>query len=759
MVKEYQESGPYRHLVIGDLVEDELLQGTRDDLRNNIQATLKETDIYKVFQTGDLANINGLPAEERALLPHLSLQFVFQTGDLANIDGLPAEERALLPHLRGALLPHLRGALYSLEFRQRALLPHLSRLRGALYSLEFRRLVAEWTGAGPLSGAHIDLSINAYGHTGHLLCHDDVIGTRKGGGGEGGPLSGVHIDLSINAYGHTGHLLCHDDVIGTRKVSYILYLVDPSWDKGEKPDGGALQLYPLAEEGKLGTPAFAPSKVIPPQWNQMVLFAVDPGRSFHDEVFSEEQPRLSISGWFHGAHDDELKDWSQEIIQQGKAHEERFQSLVASMSTLAQLESGANGDTASAAAADPTAPGPFKEYAPPSKKPAAKVEDVQLGDWINPQYLEEYAAPSKKPAAKSRDVQLGDWINTQYPEESTQAQCRETFESNGSTVQLHRFLKPDVADKIAAAIRAADAADGLGYMEASAFDVGVRGGWKPDPPADTEDDAPGELLRQVRNVFATAPFRELLQSLTGLDVNGHRAAARRFRPGLDYTLATPQSWDCGEDCLVLDAVLCFVDDKEPYKEAAWVQDEVGGYHTYLGGDDGDDGGAEAEGAEGAGDAEGAESAGAPDYKGDEVGSLLYQAPDAAVYKADEGGSMLSADEGNSLLSVCAANNAVVSPDAAVYKADEGGSLLSVSAANNALSLVLRDDAEVLSFIKYVSAAAPGSRYDVAAEYVVAGGDDDDDGSDQEGEPDGEQAGAGADEAGEAGPASKRRKAS
>jgi Oxoglutarate and iron-dependent oxygenase degradation C-term len=65
---------------------------------------------------------------------------------------------------------------------------------------------------------------------------------------------------------------------------------------------------------------------------------------------------------------------------------------------------------------------------------------------------------------------------------------------------------------------------------------------------------------------------------------------------------------------------------------------------------------------------------------------------------------------------------------AVYKADDAGSLLSVSASFNALSLVLRDDANVLSFIKYVSSAAPGSRYDIAAEYVV---DASGDGSDSE----------------------------
>jgi Oxoglutarate and iron-dependent oxygenase degradation C-term len=63
---------------------------------------------------------------------------------------------------------------------------------------------------------------------------------------------------------------------------------------------------------------------------------------------------------------------------------------------------------------------------------------------------------------------------------------------------------------------------------------------------------------------------------------------------------------------------------------------------------------------------------------------------------------------------------------AVYKADDAGSLLSVSASFNALSLVLRDDANVLSFIKYVSSAAPGSRYDIAAEYVVDATSDDSD---------------------------------
>lgn len=78
---------------------------------------------------------------------------MYQTGDLANMDGLPEESKRLLPSLFA--------------------------IRDGLYSLEFRRLVQSLTGSGPLSGEQIDLSANAFGHTGHLLCHDDVIGTRK----------------------------------------------------------------------------------------------------------------------------------------------------------------------------------------------------------------------------------------------------------------------------------------------------------------------------------------------------------------------------------------------------------------------------------------------------------------------------------------------------------------------------------------------------------------------------------------------------
>lgn len=77
-------------------------------------------------------------------------------------------------------------------------------LQRALYSEDFRNLVTEVTGAGDF--------------------------TDK-------------TDCSCNVYAEGCHLLCHDDVIGTRRVSWILYLTDP--DEASMPcwvDIGCLPL-------------------------------------------------------------------------------------------------------------------------------------------------------------------------------------------------------------------------------------------------------------------------------------------------------------------------------------------------------------------------------------------------------------------------------------------------------------------------------------------------------------------------------------
>lgn len=156
-----------------------------------------------------------------------------------------------------------------------SLLPNLLTLRDALYSSEFRSFLQGVTGCGPLSGTKQDMSVNSY---------------TKG-----------------------CHLLNHDDVIGTRRVSYILYMPLPHYQLWQKDWGGALELYPVRDDGNGGTePECVPRKSIPPSWNQFIFFEVQPGHSFHsvEEVVvggegEDGRQRMSISGWFHTVQEGE----------------------------------------------------------------------------------------------------------------------------------------------------------------------------------------------------------------------------------------------------------------------------------------------------------------------------------------------------------------------------------------------------------------------------------------------------------------------
>lgn len=74
--------------------------------------------------------------------------------------------------------------------------------------------------------------------------------------------------------------------------------------------------------------------------------------------------------------------------------------------------------------------------------------------------------------------------------------------------------------------------------------------------------------------------------------------------------------------------------------------------------------------------------------------------DPAVYRSGQGTKLNSADNENE-----------GSED------EDEGTLLTVQARFNRLLLVLRDEG-VMRFIKYVSACAPSSRWDVCGEYSV-----------------------------------------
>ena len=209
----HDASGPYRHVVLTDLCDPDRMRQVHAEATTNMTATFKETDLFKVFQTPEMAT-----------------------------------------------------------YEHNAKMAQLMALRTALYSAEFRALIREVTGCGELTD---------------------------------------RVDCSANVYTTGCHLLCHDDVIGTRRVSYIIYLTDPD-DPWLPEDGGALELYPLdrsasttttaaassAPGGEQGVPEPSPTATILPQFNTMAIFTVQPGRSYHavQEVYAQDKPRLSISG-------------------------------------------------------------------------------------------------------------------------------------------------------------------------------------------------------------------------------------------------------------------------------------------------------------------------------------------------------------------------------------------------------------------------------------------------------------------------------
>lgn len=113
---------PYPHQWLPGLFDRSALLAVREEL-GSLQRTFKETDLFKVYQTGDLANVDPSDPVHAAQLPHTI------------------------------------------------------RLRSALYSPAFRAWVSNLTGCAELTEQQ-DCSCNVYGRGGHLLCHDDVIGTR-----------------------------------------------------------------------------------------------------------------------------------------------------------------------------------------------------------------------------------------------------------------------------------------------------------------------------------------------------------------------------------------------------------------------------------------------------------------------------------------------------------------------------------------------------------------------------------------------------
>lgn len=318
----YAAAQPYSHAVIEQLCCPSRMAQIKQEITRNLRADFKETDLFKLYQTMDLANLS---------------------------------------------LTHTDPKIRELSTK----MPQVLALRNALYTQQFRAYMQHITGCPDLTD---------------------------------------RVDMAASIFTQGCHLLCHDDVIGTRAVSFIIYLSDDDW---QLSDGGALELYPLHGQDvdvslQQGVPEAHPATNVLPQFNTMAVFAVKPGRSYHSvqEVYTDRTPRLSIQGWYHAAMpppDIENASLTQ-LKTLGSANTSRF-IAIPGIARYPELEGGA-------AASGPAAPAaPAAEEESSTSKNDARNDRATVAT----AYLETYAAAWVLSDLDKRF--LAEWVHPTYLKE------------------------------------------------------------------------------------------------------------------------------------------------------------------------------------------------------------------------------------------------------------------------------------------------------------------------------------------------------
>jgi len=443
---EYTRSSPYRHVCIDPVCDEDRLRKVLQELEAHLTLSFKETDLFKVLQSVDMASIS----------PE-------NVGDTCE---------------------------------------NLIALRDDLYSEKFRKSIQTITGCPPLDS---------------------------------------RVDCSCNVFPHGGHLLCHDDVIGTRCISYILYLSEPElgW---KSEDGGALELYPtLCTSPQL--PTAVPSKSILPKWNTMVIFSIEPGKSFHavQEVYAQNKARVSISGWYHVA--------DKTIVSTEKAS---AQTLLSGSCAFTE------------------------------QRPRSEVVDIIPPVSVNKSVL-------RKIFSEKDRRYLEEWINSEYLDPVGIAHMRQQYLTEGSmllkefltskaTLEAKRWLTHEPKEyDFDELCQKRDTDYSLALCGPPHMRRFVRYKHEAGRLYDVKD-LPGFLYDIRTRVFNSESFGRWLTEIIGCGLDITDEQIRCFRPGLDYTVAVQQP-TVGQNRTSM--TLCFVNDFDVQKRQIWSDGDVGGYVCHL----------------------------------------------------------------------------------------------------------------------------------------------------------------------------------
>jgi len=539
----FESATPFPHVVIRPFLGEAGLRAVRADIEK-VAAREKETDLFRFFQTAELGGVAG------------------------SSHGTTGGARPSVMKRRRKRSTVARAAAATMGSA-----PSLVALARFFGSSEFRVLSQDITHCGELSD---------------------------------------RIDLAAQVYTRGGHLLCHDDVIGTRKVSFIYYMTDPE-EEWRPEEGGALELYPMEPGAPHGTPATSPVKELLPLADSLAMFITEPGVSFHSvREVRGSRARVALQGWVHAPS----LELTASFGRRGAA-------------TLSQILGGA--------ARRPAISGGAIDK--------ASADSCGSAHAVAGEHAELTAVAEETPQAPAttgttvmrltpEDVEfLSQWISAEYLVDAQLETVAERF-ADSSYAALKQFLRADIAGSLATSLSEADRVDGFGpgaeEPAVPEYQTGVVGGWAlVGPPhlqrylrfpygrTTTGGEARGSgfsgegnslLLREVaeecgekarppqqrlgsylrelaRGLFGSGAFRRWLQICTRLEPRdaGH-VEIRRFRPGLDYTVAAHAS-SAVLDAAELDATLAVVDDSAADVAARWQGEDVGGFESYVEADD------------------------------------------------------------------------------------------------------------------------------------------------------------------------------
>ena len=197
---------------------------------------------------------------------------------------------------------------------------------------------------------------------------------------------------------------------------------------------------------------------------------------------------------------------------------------------------------------------------------------------MNRSYSERDALPlPNELVSQEHNDFLARWINPVYLAPKTLKALAQRFVEE-SSLDLHRFLIEPLAEKLRIGLIQRDDEDGLGPTRARripSHNSGTAPTWTVKGPPHKQrycvldnnrpptsagrgdsplaEESPDRIMKSLQLVlFPSSAFRAWLAAVTSLIPIKFEVEARRFRPGLDYTLATSEEKEARLDvCLGL----------------------------------------------------------------------------------------------------------------------------------------------------------------------------------------------------------------